>query len=424
MDFIDFFEWLRSVLRDPDKLAAAVTGGAATVAAGGAILWLAKLLGFRTGSEREVIRLQSLYEETVKRADGHAASLDKSQSQVQTLLTERAELQERIDDLTKQCTTSQAGFDQLRLLKQSLIENESDLWTFYRADRPLELDNFPRQQPRVIVVTNQKGGVGKSTLATSLAAYYNQVHGKRALIVDFDFQASTSILAMRAAEADISDSGVLKTMLGPENTPEQCISQMNDLNRVLPGSKLAAASFDFAKFENRMMLRWLFKEDNGDDARFRFAQFVNSSAVKDRFDIVIVDTGPRLTAATVAALAGAHYFITPTLLDRMSVEATANHIMQVRRIFIDRAVSPSLRYLGAVPMMVRGINSEKAALTELSNQVRQWDDGNYLFDTHIKMAAAFSNHAGLGFAYLRDRDAKNAIDSLGSEIEQRMGHTS
>ncbi|MEL6748334.1 MAG: hypothetical protein AAFO79_11060, partial [Pseudomonadota bacterium] len=69
MDFIEFFEWLRSVLRDPDKLAAAVTGGAATVAAGGAILWLAKLLGFRTGSEREVIRLQSLYEETVKRAD-------------------------------------------------------------------------------------------------------------------------------------------------------------------------------------------------------------------------------------------------------------------------------------------------------------------------------------------------------------------
>ncbi len=41
-----------------------------------------------------------------------------------------------------------------------------------------------------ILVTSQKGGIGKSTIAANIAAYFASVAGKRTMLIDFDHQGT------------------------------------------------------------------------------------------------------------------------------------------------------------------------------------------------------------------------------------------
>ena len=117
--------------------------------------------------------------------------------------------------------------------------------------------------------------------------------------------------------------------LGPQAEFERCVEMSRDVNAIMPGSRLITSGYELTRFENRLMLQWLFKEHE-DDVRFRLANFLASPAVRDRFDMVIIDTGPRLTTGSIAAMAAAHYLLVPTVLDRLSIEATGNFLSQVR----------------------------------------------------------------------------------------------
>lgn len=55
-----------------------------------------------------------------------------------------------------------------------------------------------------ILVTNQKGGVGKSTIAANLAAYLGMQEGLKVSLIDFDKQASSSRWTKKAPDIGIA----------------------------------------------------------------------------------------------------------------------------------------------------------------------------------------------------------------------------
>ena len=87
---------------------------------------------------------------------------------------------------------------------------------------------------KTIVITSQKGGVSKTTTATSLAHAFAR-QGRNSLIVDFDPQGqSATILGMSP------DPGVFNVLLGTSPTPGQYIRQTGRDNLfLLPGARRA-----------------------------------------------------------------------------------------------------------------------------------------------------------------------------------------
>ncbi len=69
------------------------------------------------------------------------------------------------------------------------------LWLHKPTNQP---DNYPTSFiTRVLVLANNKGGVGKTTLTASLGAYWAKEWGKRVLLIDLDPQGTMSAMALR-----------------------------------------------------------------------------------------------------------------------------------------------------------------------------------------------------------------------------------
>lgn len=194
---------------------------------------------------------------------------------------------------------------------------------------------------KVITLSNEKGGVGKTTLAIHLAAGM-AVRGRRVLLIDADAQANaTAGVGLPEAPGfydllvrDANWNDVLH-VLQPEayEPPDE---KASGLLAILPGNG-----------ETQLIAQKI------DDA---FAIYDRLRELSDNIDTVIFDTSP-----TPSLLHGAIYLATdaiiyPTLCETFSLQGLLK-TMQHRQQFADnrkRMTGRTLQTLGVVPTMYRG----------------------------------------------------------------------
>jgi chromosome partitioning protein len=183
----------------------------------------------------------------------------------------------------------------------------------------------------IIVVANQKGGVGKTDLTVNISSQLASM-GKRVLLVDMDPQANaTDYLVARGETAKKTTADLLLDEALPiENA---IISNCRDNLDIVPSDvTLSASQIKLAndvnmQFKLRKKLKPLTEGDHG-------------------YDFVLIDTPPSLGLLTVNSLTAAHGVIIPIQTHYFAMEGLVQLEDTIQKVKED--INPSLRVLGAV----------------------------------------------------------------------------
>ncbi len=149
----------------------------------------------------------------------------------------------------------------------------------------------------IVSITNQKGGVGKSTTAQALAAGLF-LKGKKVLLIDLDPQANIT----NTTRADDSGATSYEIMKGEATAAEAIIPI--DYGDLIPSSR-QLTSIDLE------LMTTTGKE-------YRIAEALE--AVQGRYDYIILDTPPALGLLTVAAMTASDTMIIPAQADAYSLQ--------------------------------------------------------------------------------------------------------
>jgi chromosome partitioning protein len=156
----------------------------------------------------------------------------------------------------------------------------------------------------IIAITNQKGGVGKTTTAINLAAALAN-KGFRTLLIDVDPQANSSMsfLDVHSLEHSIYDA---------LTDPEVHLPEILRETEKVPNLFVAPANIALAKMEAKLLGEL--------DSHFRLKDELDQ--VRDRFDYVVIDTPPTLGIITVNALVAATHVLVPIQSSYFALEGT------------------------------------------------------------------------------------------------------
>lgn len=251
---------------------------------------------------------------------------------------------------------------------------------------------------KILAFANQKGGVGKSTSAINIAAAFT-LKGKRVLIVDCDPQGNTTSGVginkknIRAATYDVLISRV---------EPGSAIVPTNfDKLYIMPSNiKLAGAEFELVDADNR-------------EKRLKKAL----EAVKDQFDIIVIDCPPSLGLLTVNALVAADGIIVPMLCEYFSLEGLTQLLMTVKEI--KRRYNPSLELTGILITMYNGrLNLSQEVAAELKKYY-----SDRLLPTVIPRSVKISEAPGFGEPiqyYEKHGKGAEAYNAAAADILKRL----
>jgi chromosome partitioning protein len=241
---------------------------------------------------------------------------------------------------------------------------------------------------RIIAITNQKGGVGKTTTSVNFAASLSET-GRRVLLVDLDAQGNATMgSGIDKHELDQTGYDVLLGHVSLRNAIVRSIDAGYDL---LPGNAdLTAAEVELMQKDDR-------------ERRLRAAL----SYIQNDYDYVLIDCPPSLNMLTINALAAAHSVLIPIQCEYYALEglsALLDTIDQVRA-----AINPGLEIEGLLRTMFDARNN---LATEVSAQL-QSHFGDKLYRTIIPRNVRLAEAPSHGKPVLHyDKTSRGALAYL------------
>ncbi len=252
---------------------------------------------------------------------------------------------------------------------------------------------------KIIVVANQKGGVGKTTSCVNLAVYVaNQ--GKRVLLLDLDPQGNAC--SGLGVDVESRNEGIYGVFIGSKKIKDVIIpSQYENLDIVPVSIDLAGAQ---AELFDQKGKEYIVKNALAE--------------ISDDYDLILMDTPPSLALFTLNGLTAADSVLIPLQSEFYAMEGLAQLLQAVK--LIKSSTNPSLEIEGVlITMFDQRTNLSKDVLNEAKSFFNE-KVYQVIIPRNIRLSEAPSHGIAI-YEYDASSQGSKSYASFGDEFIKKAG---